>query len=256
MLYLARAKGGVEPILSTTGVQHILLAGGDDLLLTIEDLGSPGLVAERPPAAAPLGWRGKRALDIGVTFVLILLFLPVFLLVAVAVKASSPGPVLFRQRRVGRGGREFSILKFRTMRPDAERQLADDPELRARFVAGGHKLPSAADPRVTGIGRLLRRTSFDELPQLFNVVAGDMSLVGPRPVERSQLDRDYGGFEQFYLALRPGLTGLWQVSGRSRIDFPERAQLDERYLASCGPWIDARILLRTPMVVITGLGAD
>jgi lipopolysaccharide/colanic/teichoic acid biosynthesis glycosyltransferase len=233
-----------------------LLAGGDDLLLTLEDLGAQPLVAARPHAGVHPGWRGKRALDLAVTAVLILLFLPVFLIVALAVKASSPGPVLFRQRRVGQGGREFSILKFRTMGADAERQLETDPELHERFVAGGHKLPSAADPRVTKVGRLLRRTSFDELPQLLNVVAGDMSLVGPRPVERTQLDRDYDGFRASYLALRPGLTGLWQVSGRSRIEFPERAHLDERYLASCGPWTDAKILLRTPVVVVTGLGAD
>lgn len=233
-----------------------MLAGGDDLLLALEDFGAQPLVAGLPQAGVHSGWRGKRALDIVVTTALILLFLPVFLVVALAVKASSPGPVLFRQRRVGRGGREFSILKFRTMRADAEHQLRADPELHERFVAGGHKLPSAVDPRVTRIGRLLRRTSFDELPQLFNVIAGHMSLVGPRPVERTQLDRDYDGFKGSYLALRPGLTGLWQVSGRSRIEFPERAHLDERYLISCGPWIDAKILLRTPVVVVTGLGAD
>ena len=233
-----------------------MLTGGDDLLLSIEDFGGQALVAERPLAGVHPGWRGKRAMDIAGTAVLILLLLPVFLLAAVAVKASSPGPVLFRQRRVGRGGREFSILKFRTMRTDAERRLQTDPELRERFVAGGHKLPSHVDPRVTRVGRLLRRSSFDELPQLFNVIAGDMSLVGPRPVERSQLDRDYVDLDAAYLALRPGLTGLWQVSGRSRIEFPERAHLDERYLASCSPRIDARILLRTPLVVVTGLGAD
>lgn len=230
-----------------------MLSGGDDLLLSIEDCAPQALAAA--PAVHP-GWAGKRATDVAVTVVMLVLFLPVLAVVAAAVRLTSPGPVLFRQRRVGRGGQEFSILKFRTMRADAERQLRADPELHERFVAGGHKLPSGADPRVTRIGRILRRTSFDELPQLFNVLAGDMSLVGPRPVERTQLDRDYGGFRQSYLALRPGLTGLWQVSGRSRIGFPERAHLDERYLASCGPWVDARILLRTPLVIVTGLGAD
>ena len=233
-----------------------MLAGGDDLLLTLEGLGAQPFVAERPHAAVHPGWRGKRALDLAVTVVLVLLFLPVFLAVALAVKTSSPGPVLFRQRRVGQGGREFWILKFRTMGTDAERRLRTDEELHRRFLAGGHKLPSRTDPRVTRIGRLLRRTSLDELPQLFNVLAGDMSLVGPRPVVRPELVRDYQGFESSYLSLRPGLTGLWQVSGRSRIGFPERAQLDERYRASCGPWTDAKILLRTPLVVVTGLGAD
>lgn len=255
MLYLARAEAGSgRPF--QTGVRRTLLTGDDDLLLSLEDLAGRPFVTGRVQGRLHSGWRGKRALDIAVTAALILVFLPMFLVVALAVKVSSPGPVIFRQRRVGQGGREFFILKFRTMRADAERRLETDPELHERFVAGGHKLPSAADPRVTKIGRVLRRTSFDELPQLFNVIAGDMSLVGPRPVERTQLDRDYGGSEGAYLALRPGLTGLWQVSGRSRIEFPERAQLDERYLAACGPWIDAKILLRTPVVVVTGLGAD
>lgn len=231
-----------------------MLTGGEDLLLDIGDFRSVPL-AEAEPVAHP-GWRGKRALDVAAAALLLLLFLPVFLFVALAAKLSSRGPVLFRQRRVGRGGQEFSILKFRTMRADAERQLEVDPELRRQFVAGGHKLPSGVDPRVTRVGRVLRRSSFDELPQLLNVLAGHMSLVGPRPVERTQLDRDYNGFESTYLSLRPGLTGLWQVSGRSTIAFPERAHLDERYKASCGPWTDAKILFRTPLVVVTGRGAD
>jgi exopolysaccharide production protein ExoY len=237
-------------------VREVLLAGGDDLLLTFEDLGAQPLVAGRQHAGVHPGWRGKRALDVTVTAVLIVLFLPVFLVVALAVKASSPGPVLFRQRRVGRGGREFLIFKFRTMDTDAELKLRTDEELHRRFLAGDHKLPSRTDPRVTRVGRLLRRSSLDELPQLLNVLAGDMSLVGPRPVVHPELVRDYEGFESSYLSLRPGLTGLWQVSGRSTVGFPERAHLDERYRASCGPWTDAKILLRTPLVVVTGLGAD
>src|SRR5919202_215231 len=103
---------------------------------------------------------------------------------------------------------------------------------------------------------MLRRLSLDELPQLFNVLSGHMSLVGPRPVERSQLARDYRGYEHAYLKLRPGLTGLWQVSGRSRVQFPERAQLDHRHLHACTPWTDAKIIIRTPRAVVTGLGAD
>jgi lipopolysaccharide/colanic/teichoic acid biosynthesis glycosyltransferase len=217
--------------------------------------------AEAPSGAAGLalpvaGWRGKRALDLIVTAVLVLLFLPLLAVIALAVKLTSPGPALFRQRRVGRGDREFPILKFRTMFTDAEQQLRKDRALHEQFVNGSHKLPSRLDPRVTRVGRFLRRTSLDELPQLFNVLAGHMSLVGPRPVERTQFVRDYGGFEDSYLRLRPGLTGLWQVSGRSTIQFPERAQLDSCYLAGCGPWTDAKILARTPLVIVTGLGAD
>ena len=231
-----------------------MLTGGEDLLLDVGGFRSAPLVAAAPVVHP--GWRGKRALDIVASVLLILVFLPVLLLVALAVKATSPGPVLFRQRRVGRGGRDFLILKFRTMDSDAERRLRTDEELHRRFLAGDHKLPSRTDPRVTSIGGLLRRSSLDELPQLFNVLAGDMSLVGPRPVVHTELVRDYDGFESSYLSLRPGLTGLWQVSGRSTVAFPERAHLDERYMASCGPWTDAKILLRTPLVVVTGLGAD
>jgi lipopolysaccharide/colanic/teichoic acid biosynthesis glycosyltransferase len=142
------------------------------------------------------------------------------------------------------------------MHVDSEARLRSDPGLHELFLHGDHKIPSRIDPRVTTIGRLLRRLSLDELPQLLNVVRGEMSIVGPRPVERTQLVRDYGNRASSYLALRPGLTGLWQVSGRSTVKFPERAELDDHYLETCGPWMDVKILLRTPLVVFTGLGAD
>jgi lipopolysaccharide/colanic/teichoic acid biosynthesis glycosyltransferase len=239
---------------------------GDGLLTSGGGLGAAQLVVAHADAAqlepvdvAPAvtpGWRGKRLLDIGGSAVLILLTLPLLLTIALAVRLGSRGPVLFRQPRVGRGGREFPILKFRTMRTDAQQQLQADAELRNLFVALSHKIPCHLDPRVTRVGRVLRRLSLDELPQLFNVLAGHMSLVGPRPVERSQLERDYRGYEHAYLRLRPGLTGLWQVSGRSTVQFPERAELDTDYLRSCGPWLDAKIIARTPLVIVTGLGAE
>ena len=206
--------------------------------------------------AAAREWRGKRATDVAVALLLLTIALPLFLLLAVVIKLSSPGPVFFRQRRVGRGGRDFPMLKFRTMHVDSEERLRSDPELRQRFLRGGHKIPSRLDPRVTAVGRGVRRLSLDELPQLLNVLVGHMSMVGPRPVERSQLVRDYGGYEAAYLSLRPGLTGLWQVSGRSTVQFPARAALDSRYLETCGPWTEARIPLRTPRAVVAGLGAD
>jgi lipopolysaccharide/colanic/teichoic acid biosynthesis glycosyltransferase len=215
----------------------------------------PVAVRAEPATAAP-GWLGKRVLDVVLSAVLLVLTLPLFLVLAGVIKATSRGPVFFRQRRVGRGGDDFPMLKFRTMHADSEERLRTDADLRARFLQGSHKIPSRLDPRVTGVGRVLRRLSLDELPQLLNVLSGDMSIVGPRPVERSQLLRDYGAYESTYLALRPGLTGLWQVSGRSRVQFPERAQLDHRYLHSCGPWTDAKIMLRTPRAIVTGLGAD
>ena len=208
------------------------------------------------PVAEQPGWLGKRALDVALALVLLVLTVPVFLVVAVVIKATSAGPVFFRQRRVGRGGEDFPMLKFRTMHTDSEHRLRTDPALQQIFLDGGHKIPSRLDPRVTAVGRVLRKLSLDELPQLLNILAGHMSMVGPRPVERSQLVRDYRGYEKAYMALRPGLTGLWQVSGRSRVQFPQRAELDRHYLQTCGPWVDAKIILRTPRAVLTGLGAD
>jgi exopolysaccharide production protein ExoY len=239
----------------------------DDGVLVVGGSSDAPTLAVRPLALVPgdvvphavvegRGWLGKRAVDVVLSLVLLLISLPLFLLVAVAIKATSSGPVFFRQRRVGRGGGDFPMLKFRTMHADSEERLRSDPVLYQVFLESAHKVPAHLDPRVTGVGRLLRRFSLDELPQLVNVLRGHMSLVGPRPVERSQLIRDYGAFERVYVALRPGLTGLWQVSGRSTVQFPERAHLDSHYLEACGPWIDAKILLRTPRAIITGLGAE
>lgn len=198
---------------------------------------------------------GKRVLDASAALVLILLLLPVMVAAAIAVKLTSPGPVLFRQRRVGRGGREFPMLKLRTMRADAEDCLMQDPRLRDLYLTTSHKIPNALDPRLTGVGRVLRTWSVDELPQLFNVLVGQMSLVGPRPVTKEQL----GEYEQHvadYLALRPGLTGLWQVSGRSEVTFPARAEIDAHYRARRSAWMDLAILARTPVAVLSRRGSD
>lgn len=237
----------------------ILVAGAGVDAATLSVRPMPALVAPEiaAHAAAPgQGWLGKRAVDVALSLLLLLVTLPLFLLVAVLIKVTSSGPVFFRQRRVGRGGDDFPMLKFRTMHADSEERLRSDPALYTLFLASAHKVPVHLDPRVTRVGRVLRRFSIDELPQLVNVLRGHMSLVGPRPVERSQLMRDYGAFERVYLALRPGLTGLWQVSGRSTVQFPERAHLDSHYLQTCGPWVDAKIILRTPRAVFTGLGAE
>lgn len=222
-----------------------------------QTLAVPVSVATVPVATTePVpGWIGKRALDIVFSALLLVVMLPVFLIVAVATKLTSPGPVFFRQRRVGRNGRDFWMLKFRTMYLGSEAKLRADPALHKLFVEGGHKIPSDIDPRVTPTGRILRRLSFDEMPQLLNVLWGHMSMVGPRPVERTQLVRDYGEYESVYTAVRPGLTGLWQVSGRSTVQFPERALMDCAYVEHCSPWVDAKIILRTPVAVVTGLGA-
>jgi lipopolysaccharide/colanic/teichoic acid biosynthesis glycosyltransferase len=239
----------------------------DDGVLIVDEPSPPAHVALLLAAPAPTpvqlpaprhgpGWIGKRAIDIVLSVTLLLLTAPLFLVLAVVIKLTSSGTVFFRQRRVGRAGVDFSILKFRTMQADSEQRLRSDPALHEVFLEGGHKIPSRLDPRVTGVGRVMRRLSLDELPQLLNVLAGHMSMVGPRPVERSQLLRDYGEHQAAYVALRPGLTGLWQVSGRSTVRFPERAELDSHYQRMCGPWMDTKIILRTPRALITGLGAD
>ncbi len=201
------------------------------------------------------GWRGKRLFDVVVAFLLLVLLAPLMLAAVLAVKLTSPGPVFFRQSRVGRGGRDFQILKFRTMLVDAEQRLLEDGELYGRYLEGSHKLPCRLDPRVTRVGRFFRVWSIDEVPQLFNVLAGDMSLVGPRPVRRTELSH-YGGHLDAYLKVKPGLTGLWQVSGRNRIRFPVRAELDALYHAACGPLTDLQILLKTPLAVLLRLGSD
>jgi exopolysaccharide production protein ExoY len=201
-------------------------------------------------------WRGKRALDVILSVLLGLLLAPIALLTALAILIESPrSPVLFRQRRVGRRNREFSMLKFRTMHPDAEAVLHADGDLLEQFIVYDHKIPSHLDPRITSTGRFLRRYSLDEIPQLLNVLAGDMSLVGPRPVERTQLAQ-YQERKPYYLALRPGLTGLWQVGGRSKVKFPVRAELDEHYARNCTLRLDLKILLRTPVAVLRGLNED
>ncbi len=201
-------------------------------------------------------WRGKRIFDLVLGASLTVLLAPVLLVVALAIWLDAPGsPIWFRQRRVGQGDKEFSMLKFRSMQCDAEARLYAEQALLEYFYAADHKIPGHLDPRITRIGRVLRRWSIDEIPQLFNVLAGQMSLVGPRPVERTQLAQ-YGFRKQYYLAMRPGMTGLWQVGGRSRVTFPARAHLDEQYARECSALTDLKILLKTPRAVRQGLNED
>ncbi len=197
----------------------------------------------------------KRALDVAVAALGLLLASPLLLTLAVLIRLDSPGPALYRQWRVGRGGRLFRMFKFRTMRQGAEGDLArllqGDPRARLTWEQW-QKL--VHDPRLTRLGRWLRRTSLDELPQLWNVLKGDMSLVGPRPILPSQRAL-YGPAMAGYIQMRPGVTGLWQVSGRNRLSFDERVALDQRYLAERGLRMDLWILLRTVVVVLRGEGA-
>lgn len=196
----------------------------------------------------------KRALDIVLAVTAILILALPMLVIATAIVFSDSRPVLFRQIRAGRNGRAFRIVKFRTMVTDAEERLQGDPALWERYLAMNNKLAPLEDVRVTRIGRVLRSTSLDEIPQLFNVLAGTMSLVGPRPVLFSELEH-YGKKTDRVLAVRPGITGPWQVSGRSTLGRAERVSLDHAYATGWSVTGDIRILARTVMAVVGRNGA-
>ena len=197
----------------------------------------------------------KRALDIVGAGVGLVLLAPFFLIVALMVRADG-GPAFFAHQRVGRGGKLFGCLKFRSMVIDSQARLeallANDPAARAEWEAT-RKLKN--DPRITRIGRFLRSTSLDELPQLINVLRGEMSLVGPRPVQEAEIDRYYGASAAHYMAVRPGITGLWQVSGRSETSYESRVALDVSYVSRPSLLADISILLRTPVAVLSRRGA-
>jgi lipopolysaccharide/colanic/teichoic acid biosynthesis glycosyltransferase len=201
-----------------------------------------------------VGRAAKRVLDLMLATIALVLLAPIMLAVGVAICVQSPGAPLFGQVRVGRGGRTFRCWKFRSMHRDAEGILERDPEMHARYVANDFKLNCDEDPRVTMIGRVLRKTSLDELPQVVNVLLGQMSLVGPRPVVPVEVERCYGPWTDEYLAVRPGLTGPWQISGRNDIRYPERAVLDAHYVNTWTLTGDLVILARTPLTLIRKVG--
>jgi len=198
------------------------------------------------------GLFAKRILDVIVSLIMLILLAPLFFAVALAIKLSSSGPVFFSQDRLGLNKRRFSIYKFRTMSVNAEDML---PELEMYNEASGPVFKIKNDPRITPIGKFLRRASIDELPQLLNVLKGDMSLVGPRPLPV----RDYEGFREDWqrrrFAVRPGITCLWQVTGRSSIGFDEWMKLDIQYMDEWSIWLDLKILARTIPIVMKGTGA-
>ena len=194
----------------------------------------------------------KRAIDIFGSLACMILLSPVFLAIAIAVKLSSPGPVIFRQVRVGRYGRHFRFYKFRSMRTDAE-------SLKSKLMAKNESKDGVIfkmkdDPRITKVGRFLRRTSLDELPQLWNVFIGDMSLVGPRPPVPKEV-QEYTLEDRKRLDVIPGITCLWQIGGRSDIPFKEQVRLDKDYILAQGFWKDLAILLKTVPAIIGGKGA-
>ena len=204
----------------------------------------------------------KRLLDVAAGLILLAILLPIFLLVAALVKRKSPGPVLFKQVRVGQGMKPFTMLKFRTMHVNNSHSVHH--EFVTSFIKAGRQAQEAGkngmfkianDPRVTTVGRILRKTSLDELPQLWNVVRGDMSLVGPRPPLYYEVEEYQPWHCRRVLEAKPGITGLWQVAGRSRTTFDEMVRLDLRYARARSLWTDVKILLATPAAVIVGKGA-
>ena len=202
----------------------------------------------------------KRVMDIAGSLIALLIFLPLFLMIAVAIKLTSKGPVIFRQERLGQFGKAFTCLKFRSMQVNND--LTIHKEFMTRVIHGeyeGEESDSGQpvykmtdDPRTTSVGRFLRRTSLDELPQFINVLRGEMSLVGPRPPLAYEFQQYEIWHRRRVLEVKPGITGLWQVNGRSRVRFDDMVRLDLRYVRTCSLWLDIRILLQTPKAAFFG----
>ncbi len=207
------------------------------------------------PPRTKLGLGVKRGIDILAALVFFTVFLPLYVAVAIGVRWSSHGPALYSQSRVGRHGRIFRFYKFRSMVVDSDEVLASflDSDSSAKSEWDQFQKLSN-DPRITRFGRFIRKTSLDELPQFWNVLIGEMSLVGPRPCMPGQ-ERFYGRHWATYCALKPGLTGLWQVSGRNKLTYAQRVRLDARYANEWSLWLDAKILLKTVKVVLTSDGS-
>jgi exopolysaccharide biosynthesis polyprenyl glycosylphosphotransferase len=217
----------------------------------LDDVAGLTLIAINPPVMSSSARATKRAMDVIGATGLGLAFAPVMALIALAIKLDSRGPVLFRQQRVGHRGRLFGMLKFRTMVPDAERRRE---ALLAQSTESGW-LHLEHDPRITQVGRVLRHTSLDELPQLWNVLRGEMSLVGPRPLIPTE-DANLVGWARARLDLVPGVSGLWQVAGRTSLPFPEMIRLDYLYVTNWSLWRDIRLMLRTVPAVLMRRGVN
>jgi len=219
--------------------------------VNIEDLNGIPILGMRDQTISGFNLVLKRSIDFTVSLLGLIVLSPLLAAISVAIKLDSAGPVFFKQTRVGRGGKEFTMYKFRSMHQEAEAQLA---ELESQNEAKGPWFKIRSDPRCTRVGRILRRTSLDELPQLYNVFLGEMSLVGPRP----PLPREVSKYQPWHhkrLEVSPGITGLPQVSGRSNLTFDETALLDIYYIQNWSPALDTMILLRTIPQVVFGRGA-
>jgi exopolysaccharide biosynthesis polyprenyl glycosylphosphotransferase len=219
--------------------------------MEIDDVEGVAVLGVNPPWLPRSSRAIKRAMDVSIASTLLLVFAPVLVVIAIAIKFDSDGTVFFSQTRVGRNGRRFKLYKFRTMAPDAERRRLELLEQ----SADPNWLKLDHDPRITRVGRPLRRLSLDELPQLWNVLRGQMSMVGPRPLIEAE-DMRVQGWARGRLDLTPGLTGYWQVLGRTRIPFEEMVKLDYLYVMNWSLWEDVRLMLRTLPIALTGRGAN
>ncbi|MHA7138182.1 sugar transferase [Rossellomorea arthrocnemi] len=194
-------------------------------------------------------------MDIMGAMVGLVIVIPLFILISILyVSGESKGPVIFKQSRIGKNGKEFKIYKFRSMVLNAEGKLKSNKQLYEKYIQNNYKLEPNEDPRITNLGRFLRKTSLDEIPQLINVLKGEMSLVGPRPVVTEEL-REYGEKVNQFLAVKPGLTGFWQVSGRSNVGYPERVDLELHYVYNQSLLFDIKIILLTVWMVLLKKGA-
>ncbi len=257
---LSESRGRVEIVweLSELGIHVDLVPSWSDVVGTRFEVnqmeGMPVLTMPRPRLPRS-SLRLKRALDLALGTLALIVLAPVLAACAIAIKLDTPGPVFFRQRRIGRDDKPFEVFKFRSMQADADRNK--DAVATLNFHGGGNDngmFKIREDPRVTRVGRFLRRYSLDELPQLFNILRGEMSCVGPRPLIETE-DRQIEGRFRRRLSLTPGLTGLWQAHGRSDIPFEQMVNLDFLYVTNWSLWLDVKLLIRTASAVFRGTGA-
>jgi exopolysaccharide biosynthesis polyprenyl glycosylphosphotransferase len=248
LLELFQSFGATEDITvrMSSGLYELLTTG-----VEVQEIGNVPLLSVNKVRLTGADVFLKHILDILLSSAVLLVSWPLMLVVAVAIKFNSSGPVFYRRRVVGVSGKSFDALKFRTMYVDADERLARDAELRTAFEQN-YKLKD--DPRITSVGRLLRRASLDELPQLFNVLWGQMSLVGPRMITSEERAR-YGKWRMNLSTVKPGITGLWQVSGRSDVSYEERVRLDMHYIRNYSIWLDMHLLWQTVPAVLKGHGA-
>ena len=238
----------------TMGISYKIVPGILELMasrINVDEVGGVPLITVSEIGFAGFNAFIKRAVDLIVSFLLIILLVPLFIIVALLIKIDSRGPIFFYQMRVGKNEKLFPMFKFRSMVEDAELRFSD---VKAKSEVEGHIFKIKNDPRLTRVGKTIRRLSIDELPQLFNVFLGQMSLVGPRPPLPSEV-QNYSSWHKKRLRVAPGITGLWQVSGRSLLPFEDMVRLDIYYIENWSLWLDIKILFKTIFVVITAKGA-